>query len=137
MNRSQLHRQGDRQILLDAYNANPSSMQAAIASIAAQDHAHVALVLGDMFELGAASDELHAGIWKFARKSLPKAMVIGIGTYFHRHHPGDDSLSRSYETMEAAQGKIVQDLKGYDFILLKGSRGMAMERLLPTLGFKV
>ncbi|MEY3443964.1 MAG: hypothetical protein RLZZ519_2245 [Bacteroidota bacterium] len=133
MNRSQLHRQGDRSILLDAYNANPSSMKATIASIAAQDHESVALVLGDMFELGPTSDELHSEIWGFARKELPNALIVGIGPHFLNSIPQRDEKMRSYETIAEAQANIAEDLEGYQFILLKGSRGMALERLLPAM----
>ncbi len=137
MNRSQLHRQGDRSILLDAYNANPSSMKATIASIAEREHASVALVLGDMFELGPTADELHAEIWTFARNVLPNALIIGIGPHFLRRMPHEDALMRSYASIADAQEKINADLEGYAFILLKGSRGMALERLLPTIGVEL
>jgi UDP-N-acetylmuramoyl-tripeptide--D-alanyl-D-alanine ligase len=137
MNRSQLHRQGDRTFLLDAYNANPSSMEATLRSIAAQDHEKVALILGDMFELGPTADELHAGIWTLARALMPEALVIGIGPHFDRCRPVEDCLARSYESVEIAIPEIAGDLDGFDFILLKGSRGMALERLLPSLGVKL
>jgi UDP-N-acetylmuramoyl-tripeptide--D-alanyl-D-alanine ligase len=134
MNRSQLHRQGDRTYLLDAYNANPSSMEATLQSIAAQRHNKVALILGDMFELGPTSDALHAGIWKFARQAMPHALVIGIGPHFDGHRPAGDPLMRSYRSVADASDVIAKDLDGYDFVLLKGSRGMALEKLYPALG---
>jgi len=137
MNRSQLHRQGAHTYLLDAYNANPSSMEATIQSIAAQDHASVALILGDMFELGTHSDELHRNIWTFARAALPNALVIGIGPSFHRHRPQEDPLMFSYPSIEDALPFIAQAIQPYEFVLLKGSRGMALERLLPTLGVQL
>lgn len=112
MNRSQLHRQGERSILLDAYNANPSSMKATIASIAAQEHASVALVLGDMFELGPTSDELHSEIWEFARKQLPNVLIVGIGPHFRKSIPPRDEKMRSYETIAEAQANIAKDLEG-------------------------
>jgi UDP-N-acetylmuramoyl-tripeptide--D-alanyl-D-alanine ligase len=134
MNRSQLHRQGGRSILLDAYNANPSSMRATIASIAEQDHSSVALVLGDMFELGPTSGALHADIWTFARQALPHALIIGIGPQFHAHRPQEDARTRSYTSLANAESHLAHDLEGYGFILLKGSRGMALEKLLPGMG---
>lgn len=134
MNRSQLHRHDDRSILLDAYNANPSSMKATIASIAAQEHASVALVLGDMFELGPTSDELHSEIWKFARTQLPNALIIGIGPHFLKSIPQRDEKMRGYASIAEAQTHLNADLDSYKFVLLKGSRGMALERLLPTMG---
>jgi UDP-N-acetylmuramoyl-tripeptide--D-alanyl-D-alanine ligase len=137
MNRSQLHKQGGRSILLDAYNANPSSMRATIASIAEQEHASVALVLGDMFELGPGSDALHADIWAYARGLMPGALIIGIGPHFHGNRPAGDALARSYVSLADAEGQLSRDLEGYEFVLLKGSRGMALERLLPGMGVTV
>ncbi|MFN8396412.1 MAG: UDP-N-acetylmuramoyl-tripeptide--D-alanyl-D-alanine ligase [Bacteroidia bacterium] len=134
MNRSQLHHQGNRTFLLDAYNANPSSMQASISAVAEQDHPTVALVLGDMFELGPTSPELHAGIWAFARQALPMAKIVGIGPHFSATKPAQDQHAVSYPGVPEAQVSISQDLEGYRFVLLKGSRGMALERLLKAMG---
>lgn len=134
MNRSQLHHQGDRTFLLDAYNANPSSMQASIAAVAEQDHASVALVLGDMFELGPTSAELHAGIWAFARRALPKARIVGIGPHFSATRPAQDNNTITYPGVPEAEGSIARDLEGCEFVMLKGSRGMALERLLKAIG---
>ncbi len=137
MNRSQLHRQVGRTYLLDAYNANPSSMEATILSIAAQGHPHVALILGDMFELGIHSDAQHQGIWAIARAALPSAIVVGIGPAFHQHRPTNDRLTRSYASVEDALPTILSDIQDCEFVLLKGSRGMALERLLPALGVQL
>jgi UDP-N-acetylmuramoyl-tripeptide--D-alanyl-D-alanine ligase len=134
MNRSQLHVQNGRTFLLDAYNANPSSMEATIRSIADQNPAAVALILGDMFELGPTSAALHAGIWEIARKALPEATIIGIGHHFHAEKPAADAKAFAYENVDQALIYLAQDLADAKFILLKGSRGMALERLLPSLG---
>lgn len=134
MNRSQLHHQGDRTFLLDAYNANPSSMQASISAVAEQDHPTVALVLGDMFELGPSSPELHEGIWAFARQALPQAKIVGIGPHFSATMPVQDKNAVSYPGVPEAEAGIAKDLEGYGFVLLKGSRGMALERLLKAMG---
>jgi UDP-N-acetylmuramoyl-tripeptide--D-alanyl-D-alanine ligase len=133
MNRSQLHRQGDRTFLLDAYNANPSSMEATITSISQQGHAQVALVLGDMFELGVGAPALHAGLWEFARQALPAALIVGIGPLFHASRPVGDARVVSYASVHDAQASIAAVLHDSRYILLKGSRGMALERLLPSL----
>jgi UDP-N-acetylmuramoyl-tripeptide--D-alanyl-D-alanine ligase len=137
MNRSQLVKAGGRSILLDAYNANPSSMMATIGSIAQQQHPHVALVLGDMFELGPTSSTLHHDLLVFARQTLPQALIVGIGPMFQQNLLENDALAKVYPSVQAANEHILQDLEGYDFVLVKGSRGMALERLLPTLGVKL
>jgi UDP-N-acetylmuramoyl-tripeptide--D-alanyl-D-alanine ligase len=87
-----------------------------------------------MFELGPGAGDLHAEIWDFARSSIPHALIIGIGSNFHARCPKADERVRSYASIADAQLHIQQDLEGYQFILLKGSRGMALERLLPTIG---
>jgi UDP-N-acetylmuramoyl-tripeptide--D-alanyl-D-alanine ligase len=134
MNRSQLHRHGGMKVLLDHYNANPSSMEATLRSIALQDHKRPALILGDMFELGPQSDALHAHIWQVARAAMPGALIIGIGQFFHRNRPSADAEILSFPDVEAALPRVAAALEGHDFVLLKGSRGMALERLLPSLG---
>lgn len=133
MNRSQLVLSGGKKFLLDAYNANPSSMEATIRSIALQGHENVGLILGDMFELGPDSPALHRKLWEFARKELPTARIIGIGKEMNRQIPQDCSNCKSFESVELAQLSIKSDLEACDYILIKGSRGMALERLLPSL----
>ncbi len=137
MNRSQLIVRNEKKYMLDAYNANPSSMRAAIHSIALQDHKNVGLILGDMFELGEKSAELHTELWQYARKELPNAKVIGVGKGMIATMPKSDSKMRSYSEVEEAKASIKEDLEGCSYILIKGSRGMALERLLPSLGVEI
>lgn len=135
INRTQLVRTDDFLVLLDAYNANPSSMKATLHSVAAQQYGTTALILGDMFELGEASDELHADLVREVAAVLPEARLIGIGTAMQAAMDGNSGPGyRAYENVEAALPHIRADVAGVKFILLKGSRGMALEGLLPALG---
>ena len=77
-NRSQLLKKGKHAIWLDAYNANPSSMKAAIQYAFNQRTKPVALILGDMYELGVDSETLHADLGEFINSYQP-AMTIGVG----------------------------------------------------------
>lgn len=137
MNRSQLVLQDGIRYMLDAYNANPSSMQAAIHSIALQSHQKVGLILGDMFELGPESHALHTELWQFARKELPNAKVIGIGKAMRETMPEGDPNLAGFADVDEAKPAIKSELQGCDYILIKGSRGMALERLLPSLGVEI
>jgi UDP-N-acetylmuramoyl-tripeptide--D-alanyl-D-alanine ligase len=63
-NRSQIVKKGSNTVIMDAYNANPSSMAAAVANFAKLDAPKKMLILGDMFELGDAAEEEHLALGK-------------------------------------------------------------------------
>lgn len=130
-NRSQVIHKGSNTILLDAYNANPSSMAAAIRQFAATPAKRKVVILGDMYELGSESEAEHAALgklvaegkfdivilagkdMKFALGWLPKAYYIPDKFSLHNwlmDHPMTDT-----------------------HILVKGSRGMGLESVLPFL----
>ena len=119
---------GSNTILLDAYNANPSSMAAAIENMLTMPkYVHKVLVLGDMFELGAYAAEEHQHIVDEVAKHTWAGVYL-IGKQFAKttsHYP-------KYETLE----DFLPVFKGLNFtdtlILIKGSRGMAMERLIKS-----
>lgn len=134
LNRTEIVKGDGMTLLLDAYNANPSSMEATLRSLVGQPYGRMALVLGDMFELGENSATHHRKLVELATSLFPSAQLIGIGKEMHaamRGHAG-----KSYLSVEAASPEIRADLAGVDFVLLKGSRGMALERLLDPLGLK-
>jgi UDP-N-acetylmuramoyl-tripeptide--D-alanyl-D-alanine ligase len=125
----------------DAYNANPESMQAAIDFLAELPltigHKKI-LVLGDMLELGAKSENYHRKIGKylggkkideiyclgedsrFIIEELKKLSPNGINYYF-------------FDTYEDTVKQLLQTLEPDDVVLLKGSRGMALENILTLL----
>jgi len=131
-NRSQVTETGRNTLIMDAYNANITSMKAALESFDAVERDKKAVVLGDMRELGALSAEAHQEIvaW-LADKSYLKFLV---GEEFSktnacqiekgfRHFPNTKSL------IEHLKFEPIQE----HFILVKGSRGIALEGVLEVL----
>ena len=125
-NRSQILEQNGHHIILDAYNANPSSMKVALENFNAIDGDHKIAFLGDMFELGPSASEEHQHIADLT-KEFNFSEVFLIGENFHKVH----STLRSFPSYEAAAGYLkTNPLKTKGTLLIKGSRGMALERLL-------
>ena len=126
-NRSQIIKSGTNKIIKDAYNANPSSMKPSIESFAKMTANNKVLILGDMLELGEYSDEEHAQIIKLT-KDLGFKNVIFIGENF-------DSVKDIYhgvyfiDISEAKKYFITQQYNN-TLILLKGSRGIAVENII-------
>jgi UDP-N-acetylmuramoyl-tripeptide--D-alanyl-D-alanine ligase len=129
-NRSQVVDTGRNIVIRDAYNANPSSMEKALASFAALSAEKNMVILGDMLELGTESDSGHAMVISQLR-SLGADVVALVGPCF-RQAAGDlpAYLFRSPE--EAGEWLRSFKPEGYT-ILVKGSRGMMLEKLYPLL----
>lgn len=126
-NRSQWTTFGKNQVLLDAYNANPSSMQLAIRSFAQQNKPNALMILGDMFELGEYADEEHSKIIELVASTFITTHFIGAQFYRNKlEHP----RLFFYETVQDFIAKVQLHLLSQQTILIKGSRGMALEKLL-------
>ena len=127
-NRSQIIQKGTHTIVLDAYNANPTSMKAAIESFKTMEGENKVLILGDMFELGKYGLEEHQKIATLLQSATFKKVYL-IGALFHKI------------TTDALQFKEFSDFKQHlktqnlsnGTILIKGSRGMQLERVLELL----
>lgn len=128
--RSQQIETAHNKLIMDAYNANPVSMQAAIKNFDRICGKRSAVILGDMLELGSESDHEHAEILKLLT-DLDYKNVFLVGPLFGRVYAGDDWL---HFRMVDDLVKHLQEnhLRGYD-ILLKGSRGMQLEKVLSLL----
>lgn len=127
-NRSQLLEQGGNRIILDAYNANPHSMQAAIENLAQIQAPLRVAVLGDMFELGEAALSEHQALLTLMRdKGIERALLCGplFGAC-----ATDFPAYQFYNDLTAL--KAAQPVKSFEsaVMLIKGSRGMAMEGYL-------
>lgn len=130
-NRSQLLTKGTNQIILDAYNANPSSMAVAIANFVQLEDSNKVMILGDMFELGEESLQEH--------KAIVESSVIGkevkcffVGDAFYKNKK-EQSNYEFYKDFESF-ARSFKDLKFENsMMLIKGSRGMALERTLELL----
>lgn len=127
-NRSQLKQTDNNTLIIDAYNANPTSMRAAVSNFGTLPGKPKAVILGDMFELGEASDELHAGIIDLL-KAEGFDNVFLCGEHFTKAN-GD---FKTFLSTDDLIGSLKQyPLKGYT-ILIKGSRSMALERVVEYL----
>ena len=126
--RSQLVNKGANKIILDAYNANPSSMKAAIDNFAKAEGSTKVLVLGAMAELGNESLDEHQGLVDEISRHSWKAVLLVGGDFLKLQHPFL-SFSKPEEAGEWLQGKNFQDA----FLLVKGSRSMQMEKVLNYL----
>lgn len=125
--RSEIVERGQQKILLDAYNANPSSMLSALKVFDALDWKHKGVILGDMFELGEATAHEHQNIVDFVQ-SLGFEHVYLIGEHFSATHNSGQTYSSTAEFISALP-KEVRALN----LLIKGSRGMALEQILEAL----
>ena len=130
-NRSQLVNINSNEIILDAYNANPSSMNVAIANFLQIDKTEKVVILGDMFELGNQSIEEHKAIVDLLSKEENIACYF-IGSDFFQNRI-DHNHFHFYETFESFSLALPQLAFKEKLILIKGSRGMALERTLQFL----
>lgn len=127
--RSQLVQKGSNTIVLDAYNANPTSMKAAIENFARIQADHKVLMLGGMMELGEQSVTEHKGIVQLIRQ-YPWKQVVLVGGDFSKIDHGFTYFPNS---TAAAQWFAEQGFEHTHF-LIKGSRSMQMEKILQAGG---
>ncbi|MBL7918967.1 MAG: UDP-N-acetylmuramoyl-tripeptide--D-alanyl-D-alanine ligase [Bacteroidia bacterium] len=128
MNRSQLVKTGRNTILLDAYNANPNSMTAAIENFANYKSDKKLLLLGDMFELGEYSHEEHQKIVNLLREKKLKDVVL-VGNEFFKL----DNEFKRFKTTQECLSYLKELHVTENTILIKGSRSMKMEILQEAL----
>ena len=126
---------GELVLINDAYNANPASMRAALdlLSRVGSGKQRVA-ILGTMRELGAQSAQQHREV-AAAALSSGADLIVGVGEFaaaFHEIVPTDSRVLTTPE-FEALWPLIEPRLERNAVVLLKGSRGMRLERLVPTL----
>jgi UDP-N-acetylmuramoyl-tripeptide--D-alanyl-D-alanine ligase len=111
-------------VLNDAYNANPTSMAAALRALAAVSARRRVAVLGVMAEIGPTSDDEHREVGELARSLGVEVVSVGVPAYGGTLVPGDDPLA-----VVAALGPLGDG----DVVLLKGSRVAGLERLATAL----
>lgn len=129
--RSQLIRTSRNVVILDAYNANPSSMQVAISNFMEMPGKQKVMILGEMLELGAGSEQAHADLLRQATAAnCDKIFLIGK----HFEHCGDNCnfITRLKDT-EALISELREHPLTDNFILVKGSRGNRLERIVEYL----
>ncbi len=142
---------GPVRVINDAYNANPSSMLAAADVLAGQAGTRRVMIAGDMLELGRDTRRIHervgaeiaalgggpkqdAGETPASHRGIDLLIGIGeLGRYIASGAHSHGLACQEFETLAAAAAALPSLLKPGDVILIKGSRGAAMERLIPPL----
>ena len=130
-NRSQLITKGSTQIILDAYNANPTSMMAALQHFNTIKTASKMVFLGDMFELGETAQEEHQDIVDYLSNTNIDEVHL-IGSYFSKTKLQVKNCHQ-YKTFEALKSAFKNTIPKDTTVLIKASRGMALERIVTLL----
>lgn len=124
-------------VIDDSYNANPSSMKAALDVLSGAEGTRVAL-LGAMAELGPGSASLHGEVGDHARQQGVEALlVVGAGDGCDALVAGFGTPARRFDTHEQAVDWLLKDITGPMTVLVKGSRSSAMDQAVRLLQEKV
>ncbi|PCE64586.1 UDP-N-acetylmuramoyl-tripeptide--D-alanyl-D-alanine ligase [Sediminicola luteus] len=127
-NRSQIVEKNGHKIILDAYNANPSSMEAALENFDKLIAKNKVVFLGDMFELGAIAEAEHKRIAEMAfSKKINQVYLIGM------NFSAAVNSKKAFSDFNAISAYLESNSLPSSTILIKGSRGMALERLVALL----
>lgn len=136
-------------MVLDCYNANPASMEAAIEELSARPASSSAkmadgrriLAMGDMLELGPRSAEYHYAIGRIAAKKVDALWCVGPESRFAYEAALDAGMDSSralwFQSVEAASESPALTIRRGDVVLLKASRGMRIERLAEPLSRRI
>lgn len=137
-NRSQRTRTAHNTLILDCYNANPSSMRASVENFLREPlapHTRRLLILGDMLELGDWSEAEHAAVIRLAT-STPNAEVILVGAEFgnaYRNLTEPNSNLTHYPSRNELTAVLRENPADNALVLIKGSRGIGLERVIDLL----
>ena len=144
MLRSQVEERDGIRLLNDSYNANPASMRSALQTLAQislpREGGRRVAVLGDMLELGSGAPEAHRELGRFAaRGGLGALFALGGLAEEVAEGGRDEGLPAERSRAFSDRDELIQTLQDFvepgDLVLLKGSRGMAMEAVAQALGF--
>lgn len=127
-NRSQLTVTGRNKLVVDAYNANPTSMRAAVVNFGQMEVENKMLILGDMLELGEQSATEHQAIVDLLQSYGLKNVYL-IGKLFEQTN--NDYIC--YQTVEQLIPVLEQNPVSNHYVLIKGSRGIKLEKVLSFL----
>lgn len=127
-NRSQLQKTAKNTLILDAYNANPSSMKVALENFEALEATSKVLIIGDMFELGTTSIQEHQAIVDLVA-TLHFKETFFVGENFYQTKT--DKIQ--FKTYQELEDQIKKHPLENQAILIKGSRGMRLERILEFI----
>ena len=130
-NRSQFKDSGKNHIIMDAYNANPTSMIAALQNFSGLPSPRKAIILGDMLELGKISEAEHKLVLETALEMKPDKLLL-VGQEFGRVKIENSRIIKFSHYNDAISWLQKNPLSGYT-VLIKGSRGIQLEKLEPLL----
>ena len=128
-NRSQLQKTENNTLILDYYNANPTSMNAAIENFANLKQENKVAILGDMLELGEESQKEHEAIIQLLKQKNIQALLVG--PLFC--NAGNRSSFQLFANSDDANSYLKSNPIKNATILIKGSRGIKLEKVLDTL----
>lgn len=125
--RSQVVKKDSRTLVLDTYNANPSSMSASLNNFISFE-GRKTIIIGDMLELGTESEKEHQNILKLAQ-DLNFDEIITVGKHFKAVNASGSAFENTAELINYLKQHRIQS----DNILLKGSRGIALEKVIDFI----
>jgi UDP-N-acetylmuramoyl-tripeptide--D-alanyl-D-alanine ligase len=128
-NRSQVKKTAKNTLILDCYNANPTSMRSALESFAMINQANKLFIIGDMLELGEQAINEHRNILSFIENNHLSGYTVG--KIFNQQ--SSNCVLQSFETAEELRNYLEQHPVEDTFVLLKGSRGIKLEILENVL----
>ncbi|HZX20852.1 MAG TPA: cyanophycin synthetase, partial [Clostridia bacterium] len=123
-------------IIDDTYNASPDSMRAAIDVLKSMKADRKIAVLGDMFEMGDFAEEGHRNVGSYlADKKIDLLVTVGEMAYWIALEAKKNGLENMFtvSTNEDAIDILKRNIRDNDAVLVKGSRGMAMEEIVRSL----
>ena len=128
-NRSQVKKTTHNLLILDCYNANPTSMKSALESFAMIDHPHKTFIIGDMLELGTESEKEHKAIAQLAEEL--RLTGVTVGPQFAAIQ--SSAFNAQYQDTASLSAQLKASAPVDSLILLKGSRGIGLEALEQVL----
>jgi len=142
--RSQVLSQNGIRLINDSYNANPASMQAALEILSQMDNTaggRRIAVLGDMRELGDSAHQAHQDLGTQTGSKADALFALGEHAHLVSQAAQTAGLSPTMSHAFTNSEKLITTLKEFitpgDTLLIKGSRGLAMEHIVEALGFKL
>ena len=131
-NRSQIATRGSNTIILDCYNANPSSMTAALSNFSGMNAKKKIVILGDMLELGSESESLHRTVIEQLR-ALSLDEIILIGSQFIFASENENIHCKTFATTDEAKEFLSKNKFQDSTVLVKGSHALRLEKLFDVL----
>ena len=131
--RSQIIRKGSNTVILDAYNANPSSMEAALNNLAAMDAKKKLAIVGDMYELEEETEAEHRKVGEQLRQLDLPALLCGPHM---KAAAGAWPQALHFETVTLLKGYLLEHPLTDTTVLVKASRGMRLEQVLDVISLQ-